>query len=249
MKQIQSQQNPKFKEWRKLKQRKWREKTGRYLVEGEHLVQEALNAGGIVETLLVNEAGSFSSWPGDTDIYQLSPPLFQLLADTETPQGVLAVCRVSKESHTKAGRRFLLIDGVQDPGNLGTMIRTADAAGIDQVYLGTGCVDLFNDKVLRSAQGSHFHLPVIRKHLPAVIADLHEREIPVYGTSLDGIPLGAVTRPVPAFAIILGNEGSGVDPELLKLTDANIKIPMYGQAESLNVAVAAGILMYVLRGL
>ncbi|KPD01469.1 putative TrmH family tRNA/rRNA methyltransferase [Geobacillus sp. BCO2] len=141
----------------------------------------------------------------------------------------------------------LLIDAVQDPGNLGTMIRTADAAGIDAVILGEGCADLYNAKVVRATQGSLFHLPVVNGDLAQWIARFKEQGIPVYGTALEK---AVDYRTVPlssSFALLVGNEGSGIRPELLGLTTENVYIPIYGQAESLNVAVAAGILLYSLQ--
>lgn len=135
---------------------------------------------------------------------------------------------------------------MQDPGNLGTLIRTADACGVDAIVAGRGCVDIYNGKVVRSAQGSHFHLPVVSGNLFEWVKFLKEKGIPVFGTALEN---GVEFRSVPpqdAFALIVGNEGSGVNRDLLKETDKNLYIPIIGKSESLNVAVAAGILLYYL---
>jgi TrmH family RNA methyltransferase len=250
LRQIESPQNRHFKEWKKLLRRKGREKAGLYLVEGEHLVAEALKEKGVVKALIFDASRTPPELPGAEDVaaFSLSAPLFKELCATEAPQGVLAVCAVTDDKLPEDARRFLLIDAVRDPGNLGTLIRTADAAGLDAVILGPGTVDPYNDKVLRSAQGSHFHLPVRSAPLSEIIPALQARGIPVYGTSLAGADLGG-WGPVEAFALLVGNEADGVDPVLLAMTDANVRIPMYGRAESLNVAVAAGILMYHFRGL
>jgi TrmH family RNA methyltransferase len=139
-----------------------------------------------------------------------------------------------------------MIDAVQDPGNVGTMIRTADAAGIDAVILGKGTADAYNPKTVRSAQGSHFHIPILKGDLSDWLRAFKSQKIPVYGTSLkDSVTYNHV-EPQSRFALIMGNEGSGLSQELLVKTDMNLKIPLLGQAESLNVAVATGILLYTL---
>ncbi|MGV3486965.1 MAG: TrmH family RNA methyltransferase [Tuberibacillus sp.] len=249
MKSIQSSQNPSYKEWKKLLKRKGREKAGLYLVEGPHLVSEALKETGMVSALILDENFESEAFQVDFPVFQLTEPLFRELCATETPQGVIAVCKMPKTQIPEEAKRLLLIDAVQDPGNLGTLIRTADAAGMDGIILGTGTVDPYNDKVLRSAQGSHFHIPIVQQSLKEVIFELKEKNIPIVGTALNGKVLGSDSdiQGSEAFALIVGNEGEGVRPEVLQMTDINIKIPMYGRAESLNVAVAAGILMYYLR--
>ncbi|GGH88243.1 TrmH family RNA methyltransferase [Pullulanibacillus pueri] len=246
---IQSTQNKKFKEWRKLLKRRGREKAGFYLIEGPHLVEEALKDPDVVQELLLNgDQDVVFELYDDIAVYQLETDLFKELSTTENPQGMIAVCKMKSIEAPKEVKRVLLLDAVQDPGNLGTLIRTADAAGLDAVYLGDGCVDQYNEKTLRSAQGSHFHLPVIRLNLFEAIVQLKAQAIPIYGTSLTGTELSSDLRQ-SRFGLLVGNEANGVHPDLLDQTDFSIKIPIYGQAESLNVAVAAGILMYYLRGL
>lgn len=124
------------------------------------------------------------------------------------------------------------------------MIRTADAAGIDAVILGKGTADLYNAKTLRSAQGSHFHIPVVRGELFEWVERLQDDNITVYGTALENaIPFTDV-KTDGSFALVVGNEGSGITPQILAKTDQNVIVPIKGQAESLNVAVATGILLY-----
>jgi TrmH family RNA methyltransferase len=127
------------------------------------------------------------------------------------------------------------------------MIRTADAAGIDAVVVGKGSVDMYNPKVLRSAQGSHFHLPVLSGDLSEWITKLQAEDIPVYGTALENGVVFTEVDNKETFALLVGNEGSGVDKELLDKATQNLYIPIYGKSESLNVAVAAGILLYYLK--
>lgn len=249
MKYIQSAKNPQVKQWKKLLTKKERDKTKTFLVEGFHLVEEALKAKKVSE-LIVNESTDLPhQWDyNDISITTVSDEIIRELSDTETPQGVFAVCeQMGTNDSIAEARTFLLIDSVQDPGNIGTMIRTADAAGIDTVLISNGSVDVYNPKVLRSAQGSHFHLPILRGDLFEWTRNLKERNIPVYGTALENGQVYTDTQPSNSFALIVGNEGGGVSKEILNQTDKNLYIPLFGKSESLNVAVAAGILLYYLR--
>jgi RNA methyltransferase, TrmH family len=248
LKHIQSVNNPQVKQWKKLLTKKERDKTGLFLVEGFHLVEEAIKQGEqVVEIIVSEQVGLPSRWDsGSTPVTLVTEEISNSLSDTEAPQGIYAVCRQPEFEATDA-RTFLLIDSVQDPGNLGTMIRTADAAGIDAVIIGRGSVDSFNSKVLRSAQGSHFHLPVIRGELSEWIGKLKANNVPVYGTALENGSVYTKTAPSENFALVVGNEGNGVSKEILTSTTANLYIPILGKSESLNVAVATGILLYYLR--
>lgn len=249
MKHIQSVNNPLVKEWKKYVTKKVRDKTGTFLVEGFHLVEEAFKAD-VVMDLIISEDIDFPSWDyGDIPVFIVTKEIVHHLKDTETSQGIFALCKQkSWEENVAKANTFIALDGIQDPGNLGTIIRTADAAGIDAIIIGEGTVDVYNPKVLRSAQGSHFHLPIVKRPLLESIEELKKRDIPVYGTALDD----AVNyREIPSFqdqfCLIVGNEGNGVRKEVLETTDTNLYIPILGNSESLNVAVAAGILMYHLR--
>lgn len=249
MKHIHSAKNPQIKQWKKLLTKKERDKTGTFLVEGFHLVEEALLGDQIIEIIISENKDLPPSWDyGSISVTVVTDDIILQLSDTEAPQGIVAICR-SQETKRKTvnGKRLLLIDAVQDPGNLGTMIRTADASGIDAVIVGEGSVDIYNPKVLRSAQGSHFHLPVIRGNLYEWVKKLNEEEIPVYGTALENAKEYTAIRRTAEFALIVGNEGSGVNKDLLAATTANLYIPIFGKSESLNVSVATGILLYHLR--
>ena len=250
MKQIQSINNPLVKQWKKLLLKKERDKTGLFIIEGFHLVEEALKQGEQVQEIIVSEqVGLPPRWDaGSTPVIMVTEEISNSLSETETPQGIYAVCRFSDIEETVAdAKTFLLIDAVQDPGNLGTMIRTADAAGIDAVIVGRGSVDIYNSKVLRSAQGSHFHIPIIRGELNDWIGRLAARSIPIYGTALENASEYTETTPTEQFALIVGNEGNGVSKEILANTTANLYIPILGKSESLNVAVATGILLYYFK--
>lgn len=250
MKYIQSLQNPQVKQWKKLLTKKERDRSGTFLVEGYHLVEEALKHGEEVLEIIVSENVGLPARldVGSIPVTLVTEEISNSLSDTEAPQGIYAVCRqITKENVLQDAKTFLLIDAAQDPGNLGTMIRTADAAGIDAVIVGHGSVDIFNSKVIRSAQGSHFHLPIVRGDLHEWVGKLNERTIPVYGTALEGASLYTDLSVGGSFALIVGNEGNGVDKDLLAHTTANLYIPIYGKSESLNVAVATGILLYYLK--
>lgn len=250
LKHIESVNNPQVKQWKKLFTKKERDKTGMFIVEGFHLVEEAIKSGDWVEEIIVSEnVGLPPRWDvGSIPVTLVSEAVSNQLSETETTQGIYAVCRqTNRDAQVLKAKTFLLLDAVQDPGNLGTIIRTSDAAGIDAIIVGGGSVDIYNSKVLRSAQGSHFHLPVIRGDLKEWINRLKQRNIPVYGTALENGSVYSQTPPAEQFALIVGNEGSGVNPDILDLTDANLYIPIYGKSESLNVAIASGILLYHLK--
>lgn len=248
MKHIQSAANPQVKQWKKLLTRKERDKSKLFLIEGFHLVEEAIKHNIDIQTIIIEENTELppSLDYGSVPMVSVTQEISRSLADTETTQGIFAVCR-QPEAAVLQGETFLLIDSVQDPGNLGTMIRTADAAGIDTVVVGTGSVDLYNPKVLRAGQGSHFHLPVVRGGLDEWMDRLSARGIPVYGTALEDARPYTESPADGPFALLVGNEGSGVNPELLVKTAKNLYIPIYGKSESLNVAVAAGILLYYFK--
>ncbi len=250
VKYIQSAKNPQIKQWKKLLTKKERELTGTYLIEGFHLVEEALKHDDLVSQVIIREGLDLpQSWNlGQDEVITLSEDAAKALSETETNQGVFAICHVAKTTiDLQKHHSFLLLDGVQDPGNIGTMIRTADAAGIDAVILGNGTVDVYNPKVLRSAQGSHFNIAIEKKDLQEFVMDLKTAGIPIYGTALEGAVEYTTVSPSNRYALIVGNEGNGVTGELLQETDQNLYIPIYGKSESLNVAVATGILLYYMK--
>jgi RNA methyltransferase, TrmH family len=248
LKYIQSATNPQVKQWKKLLTKKERDKSKTFIIEGFHLVEEALKNKVEIETIILGETVDLppSLDYGSVPVVKVSEEIVRSLADTETTQGVFAVCQQPSSANPE-GKTFLLIDSVQDPGNLGTMIRTADAAGVDAVIVGKGSVDIYNPKVLRSAQGSHFHLPVISDDLQVWVDKLKEQATPIYGTALENATSFKEVQAGGPFALLVGNEGSGVSPDLLEKTDRNLYIPILGKSESLNVAVATGVLLYYLK--
>jgi TrmH family RNA methyltransferase len=231
---ITSLQNTLIKDMVKLHQKKYRTRTRTFLVEGEHLYQEAKRAG-VIERIVTTD----ETWEDDL-IVHVSEAVYARLSQLGESSGVITLCKMKEP--TVAGDRVLLLDHIQDPGNLGTLLRSALAFGFDTVVL-DHTVDPYNDKVLRSTQGAIFALNLVVEELSTFLA--RHPDLVVYGTAMDGTPLDEV-QPTSPLGLILGNEGAGVDPELLRTVDATITIPMHSM-ESLNVGVAGGILMHHLR--
>lgn len=248
MEQITSAQNAKVKQANKLKKKKERDKTGLLLVEGTHLIEEAVKSRLTVKQLFVVEPERFDAALIDAaeEAYHINFKVAETLSGTVTPQGIFAVIeKPDVASKVSEAKQVLLLDRIQDPGNLGTLIRTADAAALDLIVLSPGTADAYQDKVLRSSQGSVFHLPIVTQALPEFIESF---EGSIYGTALEDAVNFNEEAAQEKFALLLGNEGQGVDPELLAHTTKRLTIPMYGDAESLNVAIAGSILIYKLKG-
>ncbi|MDW0110409.1 TrmH family RNA methyltransferase [Sporosarcina aquimarina] len=249
MKRIESTQNALVKHWKKLvTTRKERERSEEFIVEGHHLVEEALKIEGSVLHIMFREDVEipFELEESSVQVIEMTKAVAAEISETEHPQGIFAHCKqpIPSEDAYPSWNRLLMIDAVQDPGNIGTMIRTADAAGMDAVILGKGCADPFNPKTVRSGQGSHFHIPIVKGELSDWVDRAKDGGLQVIGTGLQQAQDHFTVEATSSFALIVGNEGAGVSDEFLAKADTIVKIPMYGKAESLNVAVAAGILLY-----
>lgn len=241
---ITSVKNEKVKNWKKLHHRKNRMKTNSFLIDGFHLIQEALHSDWTVKELIIEEGFTLPSGVENIPMEFVTENVMREISQTQTPQGIIAVVEIKEEKNQRKGQLVILLDAIQDPGNLGTIIRTADAAGVDAVILGEGCVDLYNDKVIRATQGSLFHLPINISPLEQEIHTLKTKGFTVLATALqDAVEYTQITSK-ERVALVLGNEGAGVSPEILQMADQRIHIPIYGKAESLNVGIASGILMY-----
>ena len=243
---ITSANNKRIKDIQKLKENKNIKKYGRYLIEGKHLVEEALDAK-VVEEIIVSESfeeyNIVDSFEGD--LIKVTDSVLKSISDTITSQGIIAVCRtVKKELDINNYSKVLILDKIQDPGNLGTIIRTADAFNFDCIILGKGTTSLYGQKVIRSTQGSNFHIDCFDNiDLVELIDEMHEFNI--FATSLKADKyieqLDNITGKV---AVVFGNEGAGVSEEILSKVNNLLKISMPGRAESLNVSIAAGIVMH-----
>lgn len=251
---ITSAQNATLKKWKKLQTRKGRKEHQSFLIEGEHLIQEAVRAGAKFLALIV-EDGQQDKWEmllGSQQIeaprYVLIHSLFKSLVETETPQGMMAEIEMRRWEEEalleQESSTFLLLDEIQDPGNLGTLLRTAQGMGITGIYLGHGTVDLYNPKVVRATMGAIFHVPIFPRNLMKVIESMKQKGITIVGSSPHA-GQHHFEYPFPArTAILLGNEGRGVNPEIAEHADVEIQIPMPGNTESFNVSVTGAILMY-----
>lgn len=240
---IRSKANGLIKQAKKLHQKKYR--TDSYLVEGWHLLEEAQASGATIEWIFVAEEDAGRIELAE-NVKVVTKEVLQELADSQTPQGVISQIRIIQdELPDSLTGKFLVLEDVQDPGNVGTMIRTADAAGYDAVLISDKSADIYNMKVLRSMQGSHFHLPIYRLPMEELVARLKASDTAILATTLseDSVDYKSVTLP-SSFAIVMGNEGQGISEWTAKQADQLVHISMPGQAESLNVAVAAGILLF-----
>lgn len=241
MQEITSLQNKKIKEWTSLHHKKDRDKTGLFLVEGEHLIEEALKADA-VETIVTDTQCPFDFG----QIFHVTPQIMKKLSENVSPVHLIAVCH-QKARKPSGMKRVILLDGVQDPGNLGTLIRTALSFSFDCVYLSRDTCDVYNDKAIRSTQGALFHMPVIRDDLSEIMKDLKQEGFLTIATSLQESKTFAQIPPQEKMAFVFGNEGQGVTETIQKQADERLRIEMHG-FESLNVAVAGGIVMYHYRG-
>ena len=244
MEKLSSAKNPKVLSWRSLKDKKSREEQQAFLVEGTRMVTEALSSGFPVRAVLLREDDHPDiALPADAPVYLLSGHVFQAVCDTRTPQGIAAV--LSMRPREAEGPRLLALDGVQDPGNVGTIIRTADAAGFDGVLFSPDCADLFSPKVLRSTMGSVFRLGFsFPASLPDALASYRAKGYSIISSQLDGEPFFDRKDVGDSFILIIGNEGSGISGPVKAAATHRLCLPMRGGAESLNAAVAAGIMMY-----
>ena len=240
---ITSKANSVVKNAKKLHQKKYRKSA--YLIEGWHLFEEAVQAGVTIEKIFALESyrDQLAAFP---QTIWVSEDILLDLADSQTPQGIVAV--VQKEEVGQAGLsqgKFLFLEDVQDPGNVGTIIRTADAAGFTGVIVSDKSADIYSLKTLRSMQGSHFHLPIYRMSSQRLLEEAKEVAIPVLATTLskDSVDYRELP-PIENFVLVMGNEGQGISSLMAESADQLVHISMKGQAESLNVAVAAGILIF-----
>ncbi len=248
---ISGNQNPKYKLAKSLLQKKNRVKNKLYTVEGIKSVRDAIAADAEIEMIFVSD-----NFSGDLtqlenyDCRRVPEYMFAALCDTETPQGVLAVIKMGgkKKLCDDKDKLYIYCDRVSDPGNLGTIIRTADAAGFGGVLLSDGCADLYSPKTVRSSMGSFFNIPIYENISAEDIERLKSGGFRFLCGALseNTIEYTEADFTVPC-VIAVGNEANGIRKEILEMADECIKIPIFGAAESLNAGVAAAVLMYEAR--
>ena len=248
MKLIQSRDNPFFKQLKKLAESgRERRKTSKTLLDGVHLVQAFEAARGPVESLIVAEGAAshpeISALLAGREVTVLSDALMRELGLVDTPSGLLAVVPMPAATATVNRKNdAILLDGVQDPGNVGTLLRTAAAAGIGQALLSPGCASAWSPKVLRAGQGAHFAIAIHEDVDLLAFMSVYEGTSAV--TCLDGSTSLYAADWQGSLAWVFGAEGQGVRPELIAAADLRIRIPMPGQVESLNVGAAAAVCLF-----
>ena len=240
---ITSRQNPLAVHIRKLgADGKYRRSQGQYLCEGEKLVREALRWSAGVETLVYARGKRPpDGLPQDIRLVEVPEGLFESLSTVETPQGVLAVCR---RPETMAPGGYLVLDGLQDPGNVGAIWRTADALGAAGVVLLPRCADPFSPKTVRSTMGACFRLPVWESGLEHLCPRLAAAGIPLYATALREDTADVRALSLERAAVVIGSEGRGISDEALARCEKTIRIPMRERCESLNAAAAAAVVLW-----
>ncbi len=252
MEYIGSKDNILIKDIKKLKEKKYRKDSNMFLVEGFRFTEEALDSGFEVVQIIISARGEFkyensqlkNKLYKNTKVYSVSDSLFKSICNTESPQGIIATVR-NKPIEIKYDDGFyVLADKIQDPGNMGTIIRTAHAAGALGVIITKGTVDIYNEKTLRATMGSIFKVPVIYDEDLSLIQKLKGFGFKLVTSSLDCDKNFYDVDLKGKVIISVGNEGNGISAEVYDICDLKIKIPMPGGAESLNAAVAASIMVY-----
>lgn len=237
---ITSLDNDKVKYYYKLQNKKYRDINNEFIVEGEHLVLEAYKTGFLKEVLL--EEGEVL--PIDVEQVEVTKDILKKISTLNSPPKMIGLCQ--KKIDTTIGRRILILDEIQDPGNMGTIIRSAVAFNIDTIVIGNNTVDVYSPKVVRGTQGMLFHVPIVFYSIDKLIPILKKLKIPLYSTYVKyGEEVKNLSKQEKeSFALIIGNEGNGVNPKYLEKSDKFIYIPMNEVVESLNVAIATSIILY-----
>lgn len=252
---ITSKDNEIIKNIKKLKEKKYRDQTGQYIIEGIKLVEEAITENVKINKIIVCEdCEANGNIPKDLmyeiakyDCIYVSKKIFEAISDVNTPQGILAVikkCSKPEEKVSYSEDIIVVLDGVQDPGNLGTILRTVDSINLKQIILSPKCADPYNPKVVRSTMGAIFRLNIIEsKNIIETLKDIKKNKYKIIATSLETNE-SIYTVELNKKAIIIGNEANGISKEVLEIANGKMKIPMLGKTESLNVAVATGVILY-----
>lgn len=240
---ITSVDNKKIKKYCELKNSKKRREEGLFLVEGMHLCMEAYKHHLLVDILLLD--GEKLEFSYDKEITYVKENILKKLSSLTTYSKVIGVCKMVDNNKIE-GNHLLILDGVQDPGNIGTIIRSSKAFNVDTIILSHDSVDIYNDKVLRSTQGMLFDMNIVYGDLEEIIDDLKKEDYLILGTDVNnGVDVRDIK--VSKYALIMGNEGHGVRESIKALCDKNLYIKMNKDCESLNVAVATSILLYELE--
>ncbi len=239
-----SKNNPLIKETVALKDKKGRRETGLFLVEGWKMSRECQRSDYDVERVFIAESYTGEVAFSEEKVVRVSDDVFRHLSDEKTPQGILCRVRIPDTRLCPPTGKCLLLDGVADPGNLGTILRTANAAGYNEVYLTQECADPFSPKSVRASMSGVFFTKIYRGERAEILSVL--KDTPILIADMGGANVFSY-QPPKQFALVIGNEANGVSEEVRNAAYATIKIPMQDTQESLNAAISAGIIMYVLQ--
>ena len=224
----------------------YRRRCSEFLCDSPKLLEEALLHSGQLHTVVYTEGAALPPIPEGIRLVQVPADVMRSISPAETPQGVLSVCGLRDNALPEhlCGKRYAVLDGVQDPGNVGTILRTADAFGADGLFLVNACADLYNPKTVRATMGAVFRCPVWTCSPIELRKLLTESGLPLYGAALRSDTVDARTVDYARCAIAIGSEGKGLSAEVLELCDRTILIPMRSHCESLNAAAAATVLLW-----
>ena len=239
-----SKNNPLIKETAALKEKKGRKETGLFLVEGRKMAKECQKSDFEIERVFVAESSEGEGDFPEEVVIRVTDDVFRHLSDEKTPQGILCRVRIPDTPLTAPKGKCLLLDGVADPGNLGTILRTANAAGYTEAYLTKECADPFSPKSVRASMSGVFFTKIYRAERTEILSVL--KEVPILIADMGGSNVFSYLPP-KQFALVIGNEANGVSNEVKQAAFHTIKNPMQDTQESLNAAVSAGIIMYVLQ--
>ena len=247
MERITSRQNPLMAHIRKLaSSRSYRRETGEYLGDGVKLLEEAAHWGASLTAVVFTEGTALPPLPERVRLVEVPAGLMASVSPMESPQGALFVAKQPDLGPPErlTGSRYLALEGVQDPGNVGTILRTADAFGADGLFLLEGCADLYNPKTVRASMGAVFRCPAWRCTLEELTGRLQAADLPLYGAALRKDTLDARQVDWKRSAALVGSEGRGLSQDALGACTATVKIPMTSRCESLNAAAAAAVLLW-----
>ncbi len=252
---ITSKDNEFVKHVKKLKEKKYREEYNEFIIEGIKIIEEAIEENAKIKSIIICEdCKNQSAFPNELmyevakmNCIYVSEKIFLSLSDVSNPQGIMAIIEKDKKEDNKidfSPKYFLLLDNIQDPGNMGTIIRTCDSLNMKQLIISKGSSDVYNPKVVRATMGAIFRVKIVETDdLVKTIKEMKKHKIKVYATDLKA-EKSIYCVDYKKSAIVIGNEANGVSKEILSEADERIKIPMLGKTESLNAGVATSIILY-----
>ena len=244
---ISSRKNPLLQQVRKLiSSRSARQKEGLFVADGTKLLQEAIRYCPDLDTVILSEGVAVDNIPDHVRVVRIPGDVMSSVSPMETPQGALFLCRIPEKQDIVPVPGMLILDGIQDPGNVGTILRTADALDVPVVLL-EGCADPYNWKTARSSMGAVFRIPVIQARWEEVKDACKEAGIPIGVTALSDRAVDIRTASLRRMALVIGSEGQGDRREILESADQELIIPMNPHCESLNAAIAAAIVMWQIK--